>query len=237
MKRKKRKEERKNKIFVVIPAYNEALRIGEVIRGVKKFCKNIIVVDDGSKDETDKVARKNKVIVLRHRLNLGKGAAMKTGVEAAFELGGEGVILIDADGQHQPREIPKFIKNLSAGYDIVFGSRELTEGVPLVRHLGNKFGSMLITLFFGISRSDMLCGFMAFSKKTYQKIRWDSSQYGVETEIVARTGKNRLKYTEVVIETIYIDKYKGVLDHQRPQLLTPLDAIGILFNIPRWKFS
>ena len=214
--------------FVIIPAYNEVPRIGEVIKGVKKFTKNIIVVDDSSTDKTGEVAKKEKAVVLRHRINLGKGAAMKTGVETAFSLGAQGVILMDADGQHDPKHIPEFLEKLSQGFDIVFGSRNLSFGVPLVRFLGNKFGSVLISLIFGIYRSDMLCGFMAFTKKTYPKIKWDSSRYGVETEIVARTGKNKLKYIEVPIETIYKDKYKGV---------TILDAIGILFNIPRWLIS
>jgi len=214
--------------FVIIPAYNEGSRIGEVIQGVKKYTKNIIVVDDGSGDNTSKVAKKSEVRVLRHRINLGKGAAMKTGVEAAFLLGAENVILMDADGQHDPKHIPQFLEKISEGYDIVFGSRNLSFGVPLVRFLGNKFGSVLIASIFHIYRSDLLCGFMAFTKKAYQKIKWDSSRYGVETEIVARTGKNKLKYTEIPIEAIYIDKYKGV---------TILDAIGILFNIPRWLIS
>ena len=214
--------------FVVIPAYNEAPRMGAVIRGVKKYCQNIIVIDDGSKDKTSEVAKKAGVKVLRHRLNLGKGAAMKTGVETALESGAEAIILLDADGQHDPKHIPEFLKQLEQGSEIVFGSRNLSFGVPLVRYLGNKFGSVLISLIFGIYRSDMLCGFIAFTENAYKKIKWDSSRYGVETEIVARTGKNKLKYSEIPIATIYKDKYKGV---------TIFDAIGILFNIPRWLIS
>jgi len=210
---------------VVIPAYNEAPRISAVTQEVKKYCQNIIVVDDGSKDKTSEIVKKVGVKVLRHRLNLGKGAAMKTGVEAALDLGAEVVILLDADGQHDPKQIPEFLKQLEQGSEIVFGSRNLSFGVPLVRYLGNKFGSVLISLIFGIYRSDMLCGFIAFTESAYQKIKWDSSHYGVETEIVARTGKNKLKYSEIPIATIYKDKYKGV---------TIFDAIGILFNIPRW---
>jgi len=216
------------KFFVVIPAYNEAPRIGGVINGVRKFTKDILVVDDGSKDKTAEMAQKEGVKVLRHRLNLGKGAAMKTGVEAAIDLGAEAIILIDADGQHDPKHIPEFLKQINQGDEVVFGSRNLSYGVPLIRYLGNKFGSVLISLLFGIYRSDMLCGYIAFTKKAYQKIKWDSSRYGVESEIVARTGKNKLKYTEIPIETIYKDKYKGV---------TIFDAIGILFNIPRWLIS
>ena len=214
--------------FIIIPAYNEAERIEPVLQKVKKFTKNILVVDDGSTDKTGEIAKKAGVKVLRHRLNLGKGAAMKTGVEAAIDLGAEAIILIDADGQHDPKHIPEFLKQINQGDEVVFGSRNLSYGVPLIRYLGNKFGSVLISLLFGIYRSDMLCGYIAFTKKAYQKIKWDSSRYGVESEIVARTGKNKLKYTEIPIETIYKDKYKGV---------TIFDAIGILFNIPRWLIS
>ena len=225
---KRKKGRGKNKIFVIIPAYNEELRIGEVIQEVKKFTKKTVVIDDGSEDNTSEVAKKERVRLLRHRINLGKGAAMKTGVETAFELGAEAVILLDADGQHDPRHIPEFIARLNQGFDIVFGSRNISYGMPLVRYLGNKFGSVLISLIFGIYRSDMLCGYMAFTKSAYKKIKWESGRYGVETEIVARTGKNKLKYSEIPIKTIYKDKYKGV---------TILDAIGVLFNIPRWLIS
>ena len=218
----------KREFWVIIPAFNETSRIKRVIDGVKKHTKNIIVIDDGSKDRTSLIAKRAGAVVLRHRLNLGKGAAMKTGAQAAFLLGAEAIVYLDADGQHDPKHIPEFLEKIEGGADIVFGSRNLTFGVPLVRFLGNKLGAILISLIFGIYRSDMLCGFIALTCEAYGKIKWDAARYGVETEIVARTGKNKLKYAEVPIETIYIDKYKGV---------TILDAIGILFNIPRWLVS
>lgn len=214
--------------FVVIPAYNEEPRIGEVIRGVGKFTKDIIVVDDGSSDKTGEVAKKAGAIILRHRINLGQGAARMTGCEAAWRLGAEAIVTLDADGQHNPAHIPEFVKKINQGHDIVIGQRSL-QRVPLVRRAGLKFGSILIRIFFGINVSDPACGFRAFTKKAYQKIKWDSLvRYGSETEMVARTGKNRLKYALVPIETIYIDKYKG---------MTILDAISILFHIPRWLIS
>ncbi|MDP3888614.1 MAG: glycosyltransferase family 2 protein [bacterium] len=222
---------KRQKYYVVIPAWNEEPRVAKVIKEVKKYTSNIIIVDDGSSDRTSEVAAKNGGFVLRHRLNLGKGAAMKTGAEAAFNLGADVVVFIDADGQHPPKHIPEFLDKINQGYKIVFGSRNLSYGVPLVRYLGNKIGSVLISLIFGIYRSDMLCGFLAFTREVYPKIRWERwgrTRYGVETEIVARTGKNKLKYAEIPIETIYIDKYKGV---------TILNTIEILFSIPEWLIS
>jgi glycosyltransferase involved in cell wall biosynthesis len=214
--------------YVVVPAFNEQSRIEQVLIALKKITPNIIVVNDGSSDSTSLVANKNKVLTLDHKINMGKGAAMKTGAEAAFKMGADYVIFLDADGQHDPKDLPKFIKKINDGFDIVFGSRNLSYGVPLIRFLGNKVGAFIISSFFGIYRRDLLCGFMAMTKEAYRKIIWDSLRYGVETEIVAKTGKNRLKYGEIPIETIYIDKYKGV---------TILDAIGILFNIPKWLLS
>lgn len=226
--KKSEKLNTKENFFVVVSAYNEALRIGKVISQIKKYTDQIIVVDDGSSDKTSDEAKKFKIKVLRHRVNLGKGATMKTGAEAAFAIGAKFILFVDADGQHNPKHIPEFVKQINHGKKIVFGSRNLTFGVPLVRFLGNKFASVLICLVFRIYRSDLLCGFMAMTKETYTKVKWDSARYGVETEIVARTGKNKLEYGEVLIEAIYIDKYKGV---------TILDAIGILMNIPGWLIS
>lgn len=220
---------KRQKFYVVIPAYNEAPRIGEVIRGVKKYTENIIVIDDGSEDKTSEVAQRSGATVLRHKLNLGQSAARITGCEAAWGLGAQAVVTLDSDGQHNPAHIPKFVKKISEGYDIVLGQRDLKSGTPLVRQLGLKFGSILVKIFFGIAVPDLGCGFRAFTEEAYPKIKWDSLvRYGSETEMVARTGRNKLKFSTIPIETIYIDKYKG---------MTILDTFGILFNIPRWLFS
>lgn len=216
------------KYYLVIPAYNEASRISEVIKAAKKEINNIVVVDDGSTDDLELIINKLNVIYLRHGINLGKGAAMKTGAEVAFMKGADTVIFMDGDGQHDPCHISEFVTEISKGNDIVFGSRNLSSGVPIIRYLGNKCGSVLINLFFGIYRSDLLCGYMAMTKKTFEKINWESSRYGVETEIVAKTGKNKLKYSEIPMKAIYTDNYKGV---------TILDAVGIVFRIPKWIFK
>jgi glycosyltransferase involved in cell wall biosynthesis len=218
---------KKTKIDIVIPAYNEAERIGAVLKEVTKYKFDVIVVDDGSWDETAKVVKRYKVRLLKHGINLGVGAARKTGVEAAWKLGADAVVMLDADGQHDPNNIPDFIGKIEEGYDIVFGSRNLGFNVPLVRFLGNKFAAVLISVLFGIYRGDLLCGYIAFTKSAYKKIVWESTGYGVETEIVVKTGKNKLKYDEVPIEAKYLDKYKGA---------SILDAISILPSILKWKF-
>ena len=216
-------------ITVVVPAHNEEDRIGEVLKDLKKTKLSVIVVDDGSTDRTYQVAKRHKTIVLRHKVNLGKGAALKTGCEAAFSMGAEAVILMDSDGQHKVEDLSHFIDALEKDkFDVVFGSRNLSYGVPLVRYMGNKFASLLVSLFFGIYVSDLLCGYRGLSKKGFKKIYWESRGYGVETEMVARTANSDLKHCEVPVETVYLDGVKGV---------TILDAFGIFFEVLRWRLT
>jgi glycosyltransferase involved in cell wall biosynthesis len=217
------------KIFIVIPAYQEEERIGNVIKEVKKTKFPIIVVDDGSKDNTFKVACKYKITVLRHKVNLGKGAAMKTGAEAAFQMGADAIVFMDSDGQHKVKDLPHFIEALEKNkFDIVFGSRNLNHGVPLVRYMGNKFASLFVSLLFGIYVSDLLCGYRGLSNRGFKKIYWESKGYGVETEMVVRASNSGLKHCEVPVETVYYDDVKGV---------TILDAINIFTDVLRWKIK
>jgi glycosyltransferase involved in cell wall biosynthesis len=220
------------KISIVIPLFNEEKHILDVLKGVRKYDYPVIVVDDGSTDESKAkvVASKLKDIkLIEHKINLGKGAAMKTGAEYAFEQGAEAVVFIDSDAQHNPEDLGKFIKSLEAkNCEVVFGSRNLNLGVPLVRYLGNKFASLLVALFFRIYVSDILCGFRAITRSAYQKIKWESTGYGVETEMVIRTGKLRMNFCEVPVETIYHSGVKGV---------TLLDAIGILAQVVKWRLT
>ena len=227
------KEKNKKDIYIVIPAYNEGARIDKVINEFRKYSYRIVVVDDGSFDNTSDVLTKindenSDIKVLTHKINLGKGAAMKTGAEYSFKNNAKAVIFVDSDGQHSAQDLPKFIKALNDGYDLAFGSRNMSYGVPLVRFLGNKAGAILISLMFNIYVSDLLCGYRAVTKNGYGMVKWESSGYGVETEIVVKTGKYKVKYCEVPVETIYLDKVKGV---------SLLDALNILMDVFYWKIK
>jgi glycosyltransferase involved in cell wall biosynthesis len=220
------------KILIVVPLYNEEKHISKVLRSLLPYKLPVIVVDDGSNDSSrirvQNLKLKN-VTLLEHKINLGKGAAMKTGADYAFGHGADAVIFMDADGQHEAEDLPKFVNALESGnFEVVFGTRNYSYGVPLVRFLGNKFASVMMGLFFGVYVSDVVCGYKGMTKAAYKKLRWGSSGYGVEAEIVARLGKNKLDFCEVPVETIYHDKTKGV---------TILDAIGILGDVLKWKLS
>lgn len=215
------------KICVVIPFCNEKKHIASVVESVIKKGNKVIVVDDGSSDGgMDTIKASRNLVKLTHKINLGKGAAMKTGAEFAFSNGFDAVVFMDGDGQHNPHDLSKFVDLLTSGYDFVLGSRNLSFGVPFVRFAGNKFASAVISILFGIYVSDSICGFRGMTKKAYSKIKWQSRGYGVEVEMVIRAGKSGLKYTEVPVETKYINAVKGV---------TALDAMGVFWEILMWR--
>jgi glycosyltransferase involved in cell wall biosynthesis len=217
------------KIWIVIPLFNEKKYIGRVIKGVLERKLVTVVVDDGSNDLGGEIVKKHNVRLLTHKINLGKGAAMKTGAEYAFKNGADAVIFMDSDGQHLASDLQKFVDALESGeYDIVLGSRNFGYGVPLVRFLGNKFASIVMAFLFRTYVSDVICGFRGITKDGYGKVKWNSDGYGVETEMVARIGKRRLRFCEVPVETVYHDNVKGV---------TILDAFGVFGDVIKWRLT
>jgi len=214
-----------NDVWAIIPAYNESKRICPVIKGVRKYIKNIIVVDDGSKDNTYEVSKKQGIITLKHIINLGKGAAAKTGCDFASKKGAKKIILIDSDGQHDPMEVPRFLDALQKS-EVVFGYRTFNRRMPFIFKFGNNFINFTIKLLYNIDLKDTQCGYRAFTSEAYKKIRWRASDYGMESEMIANIGKKHLIYKEIPIQTIYSDNYKGT---------TILDGIKIVFNMFLWR--
>lgn len=220
------------KVIVVVPIYNENKRAINTINNILKVFKgDIVVINDGSTDETEHLLLKhylsNKRVTIKSYIeNKGKGAALRIGVQLAWKKEGDAVIFIDADGQHNPKYIKKFIEKLDSNM-IVFGYRLLSKNMPLLRRLGNIFAVYLIRVLFNIRKKDLLSGYLGFRKEVYEQIKWKSNRYGIETEMATKIGKNKLEFCEFRIETIYIDKYKGV---------TLIDAIKVLTQIPHWYF-
>lgn len=214
------------KIIAVMPAYNEERNIADVIKKTKNYVDEVIVVDDGSVDDTIKEA-KNADLVLEHMINMGKGLALKTGIEAAIKRRGNIIITIDSDNQHNPEDIPKMINIIkNEDMDIVIGSRSFNRNMPLSYKIGNIFLYNTFKFLFKVNIVDTQCGFRAFKSNIYKKIRWMASSYSVETEMLVKVGKNRLKYKELPIQTIYEDRYKGT---------TIFDGIKIFLNMLLWK--
>ena len=214
-------------LWVVIPAHNEEKRIRVVLCSLKKYTKNIIVVDDGSTDSTYDIVCDQDVICLRHIVNFGKGSALKTGCDFALKMGAKFMVVMDADGQHRVEDIPKLIAHLfEDNNDIVFGVRTWNQNMPTIFKIGNIILSKYVGFMFRIKISDTQSGFRAFTSVAYKKIRWDATDYSMESEMIARAGKNRLKYAQEKIKTIYLDRYKGT---------TIIDGIKVALSMLFWK--
>lgn len=216
----------KNNIWIVIPAYNEEKHIKEVITGSKKYGQ-VLVVDDGSKDKTSEIVKKAKTKLIVLKKNKGKGNALRVGCDYASKKGAEIIIVMDADGQHKPEDVIRFVKAL-VGADIVFGYRRINKNMPHLYRFGNGFINGVSNLFFHIKLEDTQCGFRSFKSSVYPKIRWNANDYSMESEMIARAGNHRLSYRKIKIDTIYKNKYKGT---------TIKDGIKIVFNLIWWKLS
>ena len=206
------------KVYIIIPIYNEESVIGEVLSGVRQAgYRNIIVVDDGSWDRSYAAANSiPEVIVLRHKLNRGKGAAIKTGVLAAQYCGAEVLVTIDGDGQHDPYDIEKLIEPIMKnGFDVVLGTRMRggTE-MPLIKVLANKIGNYCTMLLYGMLVSDSQSGFRAYSRFAARTIDTKADKYEYDSKVIREINANRLKYVEVPI-TVRYTQYSMTKKHRQ----------------------
>ncbi|MBI2465079.1 glycosyltransferase family 2 protein [Candidatus Shapirobacteria bacterium] len=224
-------------IFVVIPVYNEKSRVVSTVMSVLANSKNkVVVVDDGSSDGCDILLKdafdKNKrVTLVKHDINQGKGMAMKTGAKVAWKNGAEAVIFIDADGQHDPKLISKFVDSLKSGDEVVIGVRINKGQMTMIRKFGNWMIRVVLAILYGQTIEDMLCGYRAMTKRAYSKVVWTSHRYGVETEMICNMWKYGLNYRKIVVETIYAKKKERKRD-----CFTPVDGIKVLLLIPYWRW-
>jgi len=193
------------KLVVVIPAYNEEKTINSVIKGLKsKGYKNIIVVDDGSKDKTYEIAKKNKVKVYRHIINRGLGGALNTGITAALSEGADIIVTFDADGQHDSKDIQRLVKEIRKGYDVCIGNR-INKDMPFIRRLGNRILDLITYFLFGIYVNDTQSGLRAFSRKAVSMLNIKTNKMEVSSEIIYELKRNNLKLAEIPIKTIYTE--------------------------------
>lgn len=212
-------------LLAIIPAYNEAPRIAAVVRGLLELGLPVLVVDDGSQDQTAQVASASGATVLR-RNNGGKGTAIITGCRWATDRGYQRVLLIDGDGQHDPREAPALIAAARAGADLVIGRRCVNIGrQPLYRRGFNRLSSLLVTLAAGHRVLDSQSGFRVFDPRLLLALPLSGRRYDLETEVCILAARAGRRLVEVPISVIYNDKVSGV--HPLYDTLRFFRAVGM----------
>lgn len=191
-------------ISIIVPVYNEEKTIDEVLSRIisleNKLSIEIIVVDDGSKDNTSKIVKKyNKIIFIQHENNYGKGAAIKSGINKST---GHIIIIQDADLEYSPEDIPRLVKPILDGSaDVVFGSRFLgkIEGMSYSHYIGNKILSFFAQLLYGQNITDIMTGHKAINKSIFKNINLTKRRFEVEIEITSKILKNGFRLVEVPI--------------------------------------
>lgn len=214
------------KICILIAAYNEKKRIGSLILQIREVegISDIIVVDDGSIDNTYEEAKKAGAIVLKHERNKGKGTALRTGFSYIKSKDYSAVITLDGDGQHKYSEIPNFIEAYKKGNaDIVVGSRMLARrhtsggiqckdmpsskkqaGMPFIRYAANHFTSFITSVLSRYSVSDSQSGFRLISTNALKKIELSTSNFEIESEVIIKAARKGFKIKEIPISTVYL---------------------------------
>lgn len=186
---------------IVIAAYNEEGSVGEVIKDLHKHgYKDVIVVDDGSKDRTGEEAQEAGATVLRHIINRGQGAALQTGISHALHEKADIIVTFDADGQHKAKDIKRLLAPIVQGKaDVCLGSRFLkdTTNAPFMRRVILKGGALSMRLFYGLRLTDSHNGFRAFSRKAAERVRIKSDGMEHASEIIEQIADNRLIYKEI----------------------------------------
>lgn len=203
------------RVCVVVPAYNEATVIGEVVKSAREvFLKSkkaydidIVVVNDGSKDETANEAKKGGAIVINHILNSGAGSATLTGLAYARQHNYDIAATMDADGQHAPDDVLEGIKSIDqVDADLLIGSRLIdSRGMSKIKVLGNKGLSLFTYLLFGINVTDSQSGLRIFSKRAIDGLQWKSTGYEFCSEMIWRAKQARMSVSEYPIKAIYTD--------------------------------
>jgi polyprenyl-phospho-N-acetylgalactosaminyl synthase len=194
--------------WIVIAAYNEAARIGLVLDGLTRLTNNIVVVDDGSVDATSREILFRPVWLVRHSVNLGQGAALQTGISFAMSRGAQYVVTFDADGQHDPEDIPVLLSALrSEAAEFALGSRFLgrASGMPLSRKVILKLAILFTKVLSGVSLSDAHNGIRAMTRQGMESIRITLNRMEHASEIIDQIAASGLKYIEVPVRIKYTE--------------------------------
>lgn len=229
-------------VLVAIPAYNEERFIGSVVLQVRRAGLSVLVIDDGSSDQTSEVAEAAGAFVERHPENRGKAEALNTAFRYARSSGASALVVLDGDGQHNVAEIQRLLEPILSGEaDIAIGSRFLAESpgsIPRVRRLGQKAMTAVTNACSGAAVTDSQSGFRAFSRKAIETLLFSAKGFNVEVEMQFWASEHGLRLVEVPITAVYLDPPKrNVLSHGLHVLNGILSLVGrrrplLSFGVP-----
>ena len=200
-------------VAAVIPAYHEEKHIGDVVRRTRQQLDHVLVVDDGSGDETDKLAREAGAEVAIHAENRGKGEAIKTGLRYWWDRQLDLVVILDADGQHRPEEIDRFVAAAisTARPKLIVGNRmNDVSRMPLVRRMVNRYMSNKISRVCGQQIPDTQCGFRMLHRDLIPDLLGGTNRFDYETEMLIVASRSGCRIDSVPITTVYSDEVSSI---------------------------
>jgi len=198
----------------LIAAFNEAPNVAQVVTGARAHVDRVYVVDDGSTDATAEAARAAGATVFHHDANLGKGRALRTGLQHVLQSPATHVVFLDADLQHDPAEIPKLLAAASRGADLVLGEREFhRDAMPAARFYSNIIGSRILSWFVGADVVDSQSGFRVIRTELLRQIALTARGYEIETEMLIKLMRAGARLDRVTVRRL---RYDGIRSHIRP---------------------
>ncbi len=225
----------KEKIIILIPAYNEEKNIQKVIKNCLSFKTDLVIVNDGSTDKTlEKINFfKKKVTILSYHKNQGKGKALQTGFDYALKNNYKGVITIDGDNQHEAKNISYFLKEIKKNdADLIIGSRfNNTKDMPFTRLATNLSTSWIISKIVGRKIEDVQSGFRYLNKKAIKNIKLETNRFDTEPEIALKAGLLNYRIKNIPIKTIYHDEAESQINN----FLDTIQFFRLVFRGLLWK--
>jgi glycosyltransferase involved in cell wall biosynthesis len=214
-------------LCALIAAFNEEASVADVVKGASPHASAVVVVDDGSTDDTATTSRDAGAIVIRHERNRGKGCAIRTGLAYALKQGCSHVLFLDADLQHDPAEIPRLIARAEQGRgDLVIGEREFRKDtMPAARFYANVIGSAIISRFIGADIADSQSGFRLIRSDLLRRVRLTGTGYEIETEMLIKLARAGAVVERVTVRRLQYDGAHSKIRQFRDTLRTCLLAV------------